>query len=132
MSSIQDSETSAPADWSREPERGNTFWLRVMTWIALRCGRRVARWVLYPITLYFVLFSPKQRRHSRRYLDRVLGRQGNWIDGYRHVFAFATTILDRVYLLGGPIDRFDIRIEGEALVDAALAEGRGAFLLGAP
>lgn len=124
--------TEAPtADWSHEPERGNGFWLRVMSWIALRCGRRVARLVLHPITLYFVLFSPKQRRHSRRYLDRVLGRDGNWIDGYRHVYSFASTILDRVYLLSGRLDLFDIRTQGLHLIDAVLAEGRGAFLVGA-
>ncbi|WP_295642660.1 acyl-CoA synthetase [uncultured Methylibium sp.] len=119
------------ADWSQAPERSNAFALRVMSWIALRCGRRVARWVLHPITLYFVLFAPGPRRQSRRYLGRALGREAGWIDGYRQVFAFASTILDRVYFLGDRMDLFDVRVVGAEQVDVALEAGRGAFLVGA-
>lgn len=54
-------------DWSHTPERSNALALRVMSWIALRCGRRVAGWVLHPITLYFLVFAPAPRRHALRY-----------------------------------------------------------------
>ena len=118
-------------DWSHTPERSNALALRVMSWIALTCGRRVARWVLHPITLYFVLFAPVPRRHSRRYLSRALGRPAGWRDVYRHLFTFTATILDRVYLLSGRMHLFDVSVHGEALIDATLAEGRGAFLAGA-
>jgi predicted LPLAT superfamily acyltransferase len=87
--------------------------------------------VLHPITLYFVLFAPAPRRHSRRYLTRALGRAAGWRDVYRHFFTFTATVLDRVYLLGGCMDLFDLNVHGEALIDATLAEGRGAFLVGA-
>lgn len=119
------------ADWSRAPERGNALALRLMSWIALASGRRVARWVLHPVTLYFLLAAGGPRRHSRRYLGRVLGRAAGWCDLYCHFHAFASTILDRVYLLGGRSDLFEISVHGEALIDATLAEGRGAFLVGA-
>jgi predicted LPLAT superfamily acyltransferase len=102
-----------------------------MTWIAVACGRRVARWVLHPITLYFVLFSPAARRHSKRYLQRALGRPPRFVDGYRHVHAFTATILDRVYLLRGRLDLFDVTVQGAPLIERTLAEGRGAFLVGA-
>ena len=118
-------------DWSHTPERSNALALRVMSWIALTCGRRVARWVLHPITVYFVLFAPVPRRHSRRYLSRALGRPAGWRDVYRHLFTFTATILDRVYLLSGRMHLFDVSVHGEALIDATLAEGRGAFLAGA-
>jgi predicted LPLAT superfamily acyltransferase len=128
---------SAPAsrtdgkDWSHTPERSNALALRLMSWIARACGRRVARWLLHPITLYFLLFAPAPRRHSRRYLSRALGRPAGWRDVYRHILSFTATILDRVYLLSGRMDLFDVRVRGEALIDATLAEGRGAFLVGA-
>jgi hypothetical protein len=125
--------TTAPADgsWLAQRERSNAFLLKLMVWIALRCGRGFARALLHPITVYFVLCSPVQRRHSRRYLDRALGRPANWLDGYRHVHAFASTILDRIYLLRGPVERFELRTEGTDLLDATLEAGRGAFLIGA-
>ncbi|HEU4459148.1 MAG TPA: acyl-CoA synthetase [Methylibium sp.] len=119
------------ADWLRQRERGSALAFRLMAWIALRCGRRFARLVLHPVTLYFVLFSPQQRRHSRRYLGRALGREAGWRDGYRHVHAFASTILDRVYLLRGQEAAFELRTHGTELLDAMLEAGRGAFLVGA-
>jgi predicted LPLAT superfamily acyltransferase len=118
-------------DWVRAPERSNAFALRLMTWIALTCGRRVARWVLHPITLYFVLFAPTARRHSRRFLGRALGRPAHLADCYRQVHAFTATILDRVYLLRGRLDQFQVRVQGAGLIEQTLAEGRGAFLVGA-
>jgi predicted LPLAT superfamily acyltransferase len=118
-------------DWAARQERSNLTFLRFMTWVSLRFGRRAGRILLRPIAVYFVLFSPRARRASRAYLDRALGRHAGWRDGYRHVFSFASTIHDRIYLLNERFDLFDIRIHGEKLVDAALAEGRGAFLMGA-
>ncbi|WP_395700054.1 acyl-CoA synthetase [Aquabacterium sp.] len=125
-----DEARNAPG-WTAERERSNAATLRVMCWIALRCGRRVARWVLYPIALYFVLFSPRARRNSRRYLDRALGRPAGWSDGFRHVFSFASTILDRVYFLRHEDQAIEVEVQGHAHVEACLDEGRGAFLIGA-
>ncbi len=121
----------AAPDWARTPERSNLLALRVMCWIALACGRRAARVVLHPITLYFLLFSPVQRRNARRYLARVLGRTPHWRDGYRLIHAFASTVLDRVYFLRGQAHRFDLRPAGTAPVEALLAAGHGAFMVGA-
>jgi hypothetical protein len=123
--------SAAKQEWQRAPERGSAALLRVMTWIALALGRRTARGLLYPIALYFVLFSPVARRQSRRYLGRALGRSAHFADCFRHMHAFAATILDRVYFLRHRHALFDMRIVGGELIDGTLAEGRGAFLLGA-
>lgn len=117
--------------WAQRQERSSTRLLRAMTWISLRFGRRASRVVLHAIAIYFVLFSPIACAASRDYLRRVLGRPPRWRDVYRHVFTFAATIHDRIYLMNGRFDLFDIRLHGETCVDAALAGGRGAFLLGA-
>jgi predicted LPLAT superfamily acyltransferase len=105
--------------------------LRIMTWISLRLGRPLGRVVLRAIAAYFLLFSPSARQASRDYLRRVLERPVRWRDVYRHVFDFASTIHDRIYLLNERFDLFDIRVHGGEHVDAALAQGGGAFLIGA-
>ena len=105
--------------------------LRVMTWISLRLGRPAGRLVLHLITLYFLLFAPASRSASRDYLARVLGRPARLADLYRHLFTFAATIHDRVYLLNNRYDMFDISVEGDALVHEMLADGRGLLLIGA-
>lgn len=123
----------APAadHWSRTGERSNRLALQVMAWIAVHLGRRIARLVLLPITWYFLLFSPGPKRQTRRYLRRALGREPGWADHYRQVHAFASVVLDRVYLARGDMAAFDITVHRGELVHRLLAEGHGAFLLGA-
>ena len=45
-----------------------------MRTIALATGRRVARSLLHPITLYFLVTGGEVRQQSMRYLSRALGR----------------------------------------------------------
>lgn len=105
--------------------------LRMMSWISLRLGRSAGRAVLYLIAGYFVMFAPAGRAASRDYLSRVLQRRVRWVDIYRHFFWFASTIHDRIYLLNQRFDLFEIEVYGEQLVQEALAEGPGLFLIGA-
>jgi len=120
----------ATAEWAARGERSNRVALRFIAWVALTLGRGAARMLLYPIALYYLCFAPAARRHSARYLARVLGRPPTWIERYRHFHRFAATALDRIYFVRGQLQAFDLHVEGEALIDSALAEGRGAMLLG--
>lgn len=118
-------------EWMRRQERSNLAILRLMVWISLTLGRGVGRIVLHGIAAYFVLFAPAARRASRAYLGRVLGRWAGWRDGYRHVFSFASTIHDRIYLLNDRFDVFDVQVHGgEALIESARNQP-GALLMGA-
>jgi predicted LPLAT superfamily acyltransferase len=119
------------AEWLRAPERSNMLALRVICWIAIKCGRRLTRLILHPISLYFLLFSPTPRRHIKRYLFRAIGPSATWSDGYRLLHSFASTVLDRLYFLRGRMDLFDIRVTGQGPVEAEVHAGRGAFMLGA-
>ena len=122
-------------DWKQRPERSNMFWLRVMTWISLRLGRRPSRVILYGIAAYFLAFAPTARRMSRRYLQRALKLRSltevGWRHLFRHFLSFASVIHDRVYLINDRYELFDIRIHNKALIDEIVADGQGAFLIGA-
>jgi len=114
----------------QQQERGSPFLIRFISQTTLLLGRPVGRLLLYPITLYFVLFSPQARRASERFLGRSLERPATFADVFRHYHTFAATILDRVYLLSGRQHYFDVEIEGaETLLDH-VAAGRGCILLG--
>jgi predicted LPLAT superfamily acyltransferase len=117
--------------WAAQPERGSALLLTLMVFLALRLGRPLARVLLHVAAAYFFVFAPRARRQARAYLRRALGREPTARDRYRQVFTFAATILDRLYLSRGRYDLFDISIEGEELMRAALERGHGAFLLGA-
>ena len=121
---------SAP-DWSARPERSNTLAIRFIVWVALTLGRTVARLFLYPICLYFLLFAGAARAASRQYLRRVLGREARISDGFRHIHTFASTILDRVFLLNGRFDKFDVRVHLDDAAQAMITSQQGCILLGA-
>ncbi|HEX4234311.1 MAG TPA: acyl-CoA synthetase [Caldimonas sp.] len=125
-------ETSAapPTGWARQRERSNRWLLRLMRWLALALGRRAARVLLHPIVCWFVL-DGETRRHSARYLSRALGRQATWGDVYRHLHTFASTVLDRVYLLQERFDEFSFQASGREAILAPFARGEGVLAFGA-
>jgi predicted LPLAT superfamily acyltransferase len=120
----------APA-WTARPERSNALAMKTITWVALAMGRPLARLLLYPICLYFIAFSAFARAASRDYLRRALGRDAALLDSFRHYHAFASVTLDRLYLLKGEIDRFDVRVQGADIIQRVIANGQGCVLLGA-
>ena len=104
--------------------------MRLMIWVALRLGRPAARMLLYPICVYYVIFSGPARRAIREFLVRVLGRAIRWRDVFHQYHCFASTILDRLYLLIGQYRRFDVEIRGGELLKQFLSRGQGCILLG--
>src|SRR5215510_16467825 len=96
--------------WVSVPERGTPASLGVIAWIAERVGRPLARLLLYPITVYFLITAYAARRASWEFLERTRRSSVHWWSVFRHFYYFATTILDRVYLLRGEFERFRVTI----------------------
>ena len=122
---------SAREEWVIRRERGTVPLIRLMVWIALRVGRPAAQVLLLPACAYYFLFSPRSRTASLAYLGRVLGRRPTAADRWRHYRCFATCLLDRVLLLNGRVDLFDVTVHGEELVTSIQQQGGGGFLFGA-
>ena len=116
--------------WTTLPERGTPASLRGIAWIAVHIGRSAARLLLYPVTLYFVITAHAARRVSYKYLKHVRGGSARWWHVFRHFHCFAATILDRVYLLRGEFDRFDVTVHGKQIVQRQLESAKGSILLG--
>jgi predicted LPLAT superfamily acyltransferase len=104
--------------------------LRLIHWTAGVFGRSVARLLLFPTTLYFLLSAHAVRRVSCEYLAHVRGRPTHWWHVFRHLYYFAATILDRVYLLTSEFDRFDIKFHQRELLHRQVEHGQGCILLG--
>jgi predicted LPLAT superfamily acyltransferase len=117
--------------WTTQKERGNRALLRLMIWITRRLGWHAGRLLLPAITAWFYLRSAPARAASAEFLTRALDRPVTGRDVFRHIFTFASAILDRVFLLSGEIAKFDIRVEGLEHVEAVVAQGSGCVLLGA-
>jgi len=117
--------------WLERPEGGSAWALRLFTAIALGLGRTVSRLILLPITAYFLLRRAPERRASRAYLARVLGRTPSWLEVARHFHTFAGVTLDRIYFLTQTLRRFDTRMVGIEQLHRAMDLGQGVLLIGA-
>ncbi|WP_269789691.1 acyltransferase [Stenotrophomonas sp. Iso1] len=117
-------------DWKQRPEGGGRFAIGLIAGIARHGGRGIARLCLYPITVYFFCIRGSERRASRDYLGRVLGRRVGALDVARHIHTFAVTILDRVFLLAGRMNLFDIHAHGTEQLLTLLDQGRGVLIFG--
>ena len=118
------------ARWKQRPEGGGWIAIWMIRGVGRYGGRALARLLLYPITLYFLLRRGPERRASRAWLSRATQRRANWVDVARHIHTFAATILDRVFLLSGELRRFRIGIHGVEPLHAYLDQGRGVLLFG--
>ncbi|MFC3126477.1 hypothetical protein ACFOD4_15545 [Pseudoroseomonas globiformis] len=117
--------------WQRQRERGSHSAMGLMAWIVTHIGYQAGWLLLYPIAFYFLLSSPRQRRHVSLFLERALRRRPGWNDLFRLYFTFAATLLDRLFLLDGRRSDYRIEVHGLEAVQAHIAKGQGCILLGA-
>ena len=119
-----------PEHWRSRPEGGSRFGLWLLRSVALRGGRPLGRFFLYPIALYFFLRRGPERRASRDFLSRAQGRPASAWQVLRHMYSFAATVLDRAFLLANGERDFAIELEGLDLLIERIGRGRGVLLLG--
>lgn len=115
--------------WDQQRERSNPVMLRLILWIARKLGRGIARLLLFPIVVYFLLTGGSSRKASREYLRRVLPHEPRWIDLARHFHAFASVMLDRLLILSGNPAEFDLQVNQPPEVAAAMRSSQGCLLL---
>jgi hypothetical protein len=113
------------ADWTQRPERGSLPVLRFMAWLSLAIGRPASRAMLRIAAPYFLVTGGSARRNTITFLRRALGREPTVADAYRLLFAFSSVLHDRIYLLRGRFDLFEIDVKGAELFDP-----EGALLMG--
>lgn len=116
--------------WIEQKERSNPFTLKLFRWIILNTSRSFARFLLSPITLYFLLTSPRARTASHNYLQRVQGGKSGLWQIARHIHCFSATILDRVYFLSDQSEKFQITINNKNMLDEQATRDKGCILLG--
>ncbi len=119
------------AGWLSQRERGALWSVRLMFRLAKLFGRWPTRQLVRLLALYYATFDADAARASRDWLTRVHGRPPSKREVRAHVFRFAQVALDRIYLLQGAIDAFEVTRTGDHHLDELVRDGQGAVLLGA-
>ena len=94
--------------WTDKAERGSYSLILLIAWLARTVGRSPCRMLLYPIVLYFFLTDRPARRASAEFLQTVSERPVGWRRVFQHIYTFAATLLDRVYMASGEFHRFEV------------------------
>jgi predicted LPLAT superfamily acyltransferase len=113
------------------PDRGSLLLIRIIVFLSLRIGRPLGRALLYPISLYFLVFAPSARRASSEYLTIVLQRRPGWLDLFRHLHVHASVLLDRFFVLARGSQGFDLEFHGLDVIEDQKHRQQGCILLGA-
>lgn len=116
--------------WSGQREAGIPVITRTFARLCLAVGPRAARLLLGPICAYFFLVKGAQRRASRAFLDRALGRRATWRDVWRNFWTFSQVVLDRVYLIGQDGRGIELIPDAPEVLAEPVDQGRGCLLLG--
>ncbi|TDV39018.1 putative LPLAT superfamily acyltransferase [Paraburkholderia caballeronis] len=129
--------SGAHTPWWQRAERGS---LLGMSLLALSCrlfGRRFTSLWLHPVVAYFLLTGRPAREASRRYFDRLAHGapqpgtpSPGWLTSYRHMLAFAQAGFDKLAAWTGRVDFADVQLDDASALDALLASGRGALVIG--
>lgn len=117
-------------DWKKRPEVGLPWLAALFARSCLAVGPTVARWLLAPVCLFFLLTRRPERRASRQFLRRVLDREPTFSDLWKHFWTFSQVVLDRVFILGGGGRGIHLETEGLEAFRAELDKGRGCLMLG--
>jgi predicted LPLAT superfamily acyltransferase len=123
--------------WASLNENTFVFGIRLLFWIYRILGRLPFRMCLYPVVLFYWISNARAAQASKDYLRQLqavhnsFDREVSWRDSMRHFMAFAETILDKLLAVTGAIDPKSVRVagEGEPLLKAQLATGRGAVIV---
>lgn len=126
--------------WWRIAERGSYLGILTVFYTYRLFGRTVARFLLFPVVMYFFLVAGQARRASRQFLRRVydytqpnpvLPRKPTWRDSFWHVLVFAESALDKIAAWLGRIDHSQVEFGNRTEIDTLVKSGRGALLIGA-
>lgn len=109
--------------------------VRLLARLALFFGRTFILGLLHPIVLYFFLTGAAAKNASREALARFSGRQPSAREIFRHLYTFALVAVDRIFLLAGRTNLFEITLHGAEVfaplraVDSEGKKGSGCILL---
>jgi predicted LPLAT superfamily acyltransferase len=116
-------------DWITARERGSTLLINFMIWLCQRRHRWLANLLLYPIAAYFFITGRTAHRASRHFFMLARG-QTRWSDYYRQLLCFSRCLVDRVTILTGDADQFEVHPSGREALMEARRKGRGLIMLG--
>jgi len=116
-------------EWITARERGTSWTISFMIWLCRGRHRWLVNLLLYPIAAYFFITGRTAHRASTHFFTLAKG-QARWSDYYRQLLYFSRCLVDRVTILIGDADRFEVHPSGREALMETRQDGRGMIMLG--
>ena len=130
-------ESSQQSHWSRTQEAGTLVGMRFLYLIYRIFGRGVFSLLMFPVSFYFVLFRPEQRRASLQFLSAHYHKNlGFWrirpnvFHVLLHFRSFADVILEKLLGWVINIEERDFYLSDPIAVERLLSDTRGQLIIG--
>ena len=120
------------AHWSGMNEFSCVMGIRCLFWLCRMFGRWPFRIALYPVVLWYVVFTPVARRASLAYLQRIASLtvvQGGYAGVIQHFSAFAEMMLDKMLLWADQFGAEAVRYAGADHLTRLVNDKRGVLLI---
>ncbi len=117
------------AHWQDQKERGGFISISILVWLALNIGRTAVLFLLFPITLFYIVFARDAVCASKDYLKRVHSKSPGFFEVWKHFLCFATVSIDRLYFLSGRTSRLSIKYEGDEILRQYAENKQGCIIL---
>lgn len=121
--------------WADLNEVSASLGIRLLFLVYRVFGRLPVLIILYPVILWFLIFSKVARQSSFDYLERLYKSSGGktpkptLFNVYRHIYAFGECILDKLIIWSGNLDDLDYSFDGMDEFNALASEGVGAIIV---
>ena len=114
--------------WANVAEGGFAFGMWFLYAVQRVLGRWPFRVVLAPVVVYYVLKHRLARTSSREYFTR-LGLTPSFGTSFRHITAFAETIMDKTLAVAGKYPFERLRFTGREVMLESMAQKKGGVLV---
>ncbi|WP_354622775.1 glycosyltransferase [Psychromonas sp. MME2] len=123
--------------WSKQSERGTYYGIKLLLAAYSLFGRNVFKMFLAPVLFYYSLTAKETKHASSAFLQqiKIVAKKSQLnvpqhLTFYRHINSFALTILDKLAAWKGDFCLDNLTIHGKQQIDAIIASGKGAVILG--
>ena len=113
--------------------RGTVFGYRIFVFFIKKIGLKTSYFLLWFVALYFCIFSWKRARaifyyfRSRRKFSFIK----SIVSVYKNHYVFGQTIIDKVAIASGMLDKFTYDFDGAENITNLLKVGKGGILISA-
>jgi predicted LPLAT superfamily acyltransferase len=130
VSRSPEADNGSESDWLNQSERGQLWLIKISFRMAVLVGRRCMSPLVSLVALWYRVVDRSAVASSRDWLTRIHGRPPGFWEIYRHLRTFSQATLDKVFFLTGRTEQLVVTNCGGHLLEAQIATGQGALLLG--